>query len=203
MADLFDQTDTVYIDNSFGGKLTFIPEFLSTSDADILFQFLLHQCQWRQEIIHVYGKDHPIPRLQVWLGNGQIPYTYSGKTFISEHWPTAINNLAAKISEIAGVKFNTVLGNLYRNGHDSMGWHADDEVELGKHPVIASLSLGATRDFAFRQQGATRQHSTISLPHGSLLIMHEGIQEAWQHSVPKRKNITSPRINLTFRKVLI
>ena len=92
--------------------------------------------------------------------------------------------------------------NRYANGQDSMGWHSDDEAELGEQPVIASLSLGATRDFALRERGATRQHSKIALSHGSLLIMHAGMQQHWQHSVPKRQGVMTPRINLTFRHII-
>ena len=198
MFDLFDSSAGDYL----GGKLTFLPRFLSNDDADALYDTLFAQCQWRQEVIHVYGKDHPIPRLQTWLGREPIAYTYSGKTFVSDVWPPAIQTLAEKISTRAGIRFNSVLGNLYRNGQDSMGWHSDDEAELGEQPVIASLSLGATRDFALRERGATRQHSKIALSHGSLLIMHAGMQQHWQHSVPKRQGVMMPRINLTFRHII-
>lgn len=198
MLDLFDQS----LDDDIGGHLTFLPEFLSQEDANVLFQHLLGQRHWRQETVTVYGKDHPIPRLQTWLGRESISYTYSGKTFISEVWPSEIEALATQVSEVAHTRFNSVLGNLYRNGQDSMGWHSDDEPELGVQAVIASLSLGATRDFALRQRSATRQHSKIALTHGSLLIMHAGMQQKWQHSVPKRQGVKSPRINLTFRKIL-
>lgn len=198
MTELFATSTETYL----RGNLTFIPEFLSPTDADLLYRELIEHLHWRQESLTIYGREHPSPRLQTWLGSEHIPYTYSGKTFVSELWPDSIKELALNISNSVNVDFNSVLANLYRNGQDSMGWHADDEPDLGSRAIIASLSLGTSRDFALRERGATRQHSKITLPHGSLLIMHAGMQQDWQHSVPKRQGVTTPRINLTFRQIL-
>ena len=183
------------------GYLELIPGYLPAARADDLYSALLNDCSWEQPSLTLYGKSHPIPRLQSWLGDEAIDYRYSGQTFTSAIWPAYVKQLAEELSERCNVQFNSVLANLYRNGEDSMGWHADDEPELGTDPVIASVSLGAERDFALRRTGVSRQAGNLALPHGSLLIMQAGMQSRWQHSVPKRKRVSEPRINLTFRHI--
>lgn len=158
---------------------------------------------WQQPVITLYGKEHPIPRLQAWLGDHPYKYRYSGQDFIAELWPKSISRIAHDISNETGVTMNSVLVNLYRDGQDCMGWHADDELELGLDPVIASLSLGATRDFTIRRTGTTRQAGRIALDNGSLLIMKAGMQNRWQHALPKRARVNTPRINLTFRQIIV
>ncbi|MEK9765348.1 MAG: alpha-ketoglutarate-dependent dioxygenase AlkB [Thalassolituus sp.] len=183
------------------GYLELIPGYLPAVRADDLYSALLNDCAWEQPSLTLYGKSHPIPRMQSWLGADAINYRYSGQTFTSAIWPAYVKQLAEELSAHCNVQFNSVLANLYRNGEDSMGWHADDEPELGTDPVIASVSLGAERDFAIRRTGVSRQAGNLALPHGSLLIMRAGMQSRWQHSVPKRKRVCEPRINLTFRHI--
>ncbi len=195
--DLFASGPEWLLDN----QLLLIKDFLSSDEATQLQRMLTETMPWKQETLTIYGKEHPIPRLQAWMGDDNIQYRYSGKTFQAERWSGQLKILADKLSTVAATRFNSVLLNLYRDGNDAMGWHSDDEPELGPAPVIASLSLGAERDFAVRRRGSSRQHAVISLPHGSLLIMQAGMQRQWQHSVPRRKTISDSRINLTFRQV--
>ena len=198
MADLFAGGSQWLLDSD----LLYYPDYLSSTAADSLQQYLLTAIPWQSETVVIYGKEHVVPRLQAWLGEGAVSYRYSGKTFTTRQWPQRLADLAAELSTLAGVPFNSVLLNLYRDGQDAMGWHADDEPELGDAPVIASLSLGAERDFALRRKGEPRQHCTIALAHGSLLIMQPGMQSRWQHAVPRRAGIQKPRINMTFRRII-
>ncbi|HCG79197.1 MAG TPA: alpha-ketoglutarate-dependent dioxygenase AlkB [Oceanospirillales bacterium] len=196
MADLFGQS--MLLD----GSMEYFPQWLSSHESDSLLSRLQSDIAWQQPSITIYGKRHPIPRLQAWMGNRAHTYRYSGTDFTSVTWPDYLASLAKDLSQIAGVEFNSVLLNLYRNGQDSMGWHSDDEPELGETPVIASLSLGAERDFTLRPSGATRQAHSLPLQHGSLLIMKAGMQSDWQHALPRRARVSKPRINLTFRKII-
>ena len=182
--------------------MEYFPQWLSSHESDSLLSRLQSDIAWQQPSLTIYGKRHPIPRLQAWMGNRAHTYRYSGTDFTSVTWPDYLASLAKDLSQIAGVEFNSVLLNLYRNGQDSMGWHSDDEPELGETPVIASLSLGAERDFTLRPSGATRQAYSLPLQHGSLLIMKAGMQSDWQHALPRRARVSEPRINLTFRKII-
>ncbi|MDF1764669.1 MAG: alpha-ketoglutarate-dependent dioxygenase AlkB [Oleibacter sp.] len=193
------QADSIELLN---GNMRYYPHFLSEADAHSLMDQLMSEIAWQSGEVTLYGKSHYIPRLQAWLGESAYAYRYSGHTLVSETWPNSLSSLAQQISILSQCDFNTVLGNLYRNGQDSMGWHADDEPELGHFPVIASLSLGAERDFVLRPIGETRQSAKISLAHGSLLIMNAGMQSRWQHALPKRARCNAPRMNLTFRKIV-
>lgn len=184
------------------GDLHYFPTFLSPDNADKLFQQLFCSLPWRQESLTIYGRRQVSPRLQCWLGERDLSYRYSGKTFVSEAWDPQLQQLAASISQQLQQPFNSVLANLYRDGQDSMGWHSDDEAELGPAAVIASLSLGAERDFTLRRRGESRQAGRLALAHGSLLVMNAGMQSRWQHALPKRANVQQPRINLTFRQIL-
>jgi alkylated DNA repair dioxygenase AlkB len=116
-------------------------------------------------------------------------------------WLHPLHELRRLVSKAAGCNFNSVLVNLYRDGNDSMGWHSDNEPELGAAPVIASISLGATRDFHVRSRRGAGDVQSIPLTHGSLLVMHGSSQSEWQHALPRRKRVTEPRINLTFRLI--
>lgn len=177
-----------------------LPEFLEPSRADTLFDALLCQIAWRDDVITLYGKTYAIPRRQQWFADGGRPYTYSRIEMQPAPWPPAMEEVRARIAAETGLTFNTCLANLYRDGNDSNGWHSDNEPELGPDPIIASVSLGATRDFRLRHN-ETRQTHTLGLTHGSLLLMGAGSQTHWQHTLPKRKRVTQPRVNLTFRQL--
>ena len=182
-------------------QLFYCPDWLSAGKARRLFTELLDKTCWRQDEITLFGKIHQIPRLQAWYGDVGTEYQYSGLQLVPEPWPENLRLLCEPISKEAGVAFNSVLVNLYRDGRDSNGWHADNEPELGCKPVIASLSLGSVRRFRLRNIADHSRTLSLDLLPGSLLIMGEGVQENWQHQLAKTRKYVEPRINLTFRRI--
>ena len=176
--------------------------FLTSTQADSLLQSFLQRIDWQQETLFLYGRSVQVPRLVAWYGDAQASYRYSGKAHDPLPWTSELLELRAMLKSRLKVEFNAVLLNLYRNGHDSMSWHADDEPELGEQPVIASVSLGAERDFQFRNRHDPSLKNSLSLPNGSLLVMHNDCQRNWQHQLPKRKRCSEARVNLTFRKII-
>lgn len=185
-------------------------EWLARDEADALFDALMAQVRWETHRIRMYGREIDSPRLSSWIGDPGTGYVYSRVRFEPNPWPEALVALRPRIDAAAGVAMNSVLANLYRGGRDAMGWHADDEPELGLRPVIASLSLGATRRFLFRRRPArggrigiaTRERHEVELAHGTLLLMSGDTQANWHHSLPRTAKAVGPRINLTFRKIL-
>jgi alkylated DNA repair dioxygenase AlkB len=173
--------------------------FLSPTEATRLLNELLSDTPWRQDTISFYGKEHLLPRLQQWYGDEGLTYTWSGIHMAPIAWSPTLLHIKRLAEEAAGTPFNTVLLNHYRLGSDSVSWHADDEEELGEDPVIASVSLGAERDFMLRHIERRVDDITIPLPHGSLLVMAGATQSYWKHSLPRRKRVTVARVNLTFR----
>ena len=171
------------------------------AEADALLTALLDGLPWQQPRLRLYGREHPIPRLQSWHGDPDAHYRYSGLPMTPLPWTPALTRIREHLSELTGHRFNSVLANLYRDGRDSMGWHADDEPELGPTPWVASVSFGVTRDFSLRRKGQTRTHSRIPLVHNSLLLMPPEMQAHWQHALPKRAKVDGARVNLTFRKI--
>lgn len=182
-------------------RVYLVDPFLAPEEAGALFDALLTGIRWRQDTIKLWGKVHDVPRLQQWFADEGMVYTWSGIRMEPEPWSAPLERLRARLQEAVGLRFNTALANLYRDGNDTVGWHADDEPELGDAPIIASVSLGATRDFVLRHRSRTELVQSIRLSHGSLLIMEGETQEHWKHCVPRRKRVHAPRINLTFRHV--
>ena len=181
-------------------------DFLPKATADNYLNQLLDQIEWRQDKLRIYGREHCIPRLHQWHADKDIGYCWSGLNMRPQNWMAPLESLREMLCEQTGHIFNSVLANLYRDGNDSMGWHADNEPELGNEPVIASISLGAERDFQIRkcQRGAKKRHGpavNMLLPHGSLLLMSGASQRDWQHALPKRRRTMRPRVNLTFRLI--
>jgi len=180
----------------------FIPSWISPPEADALFSCLLERLALKQESIVVAGRTVLQPRLMLWMGDSDAVYRYSGRTFVPATWDGRVIELRCRVERAAQGRFNSVLINLYRNGQDSMGYHADDEPELGPKPTIASVSLGATRRFLLKRRrkrsGPPRE---FALTHGSLLILRGTTQEHFVHGVPKEPNVSGPRLNLTFRYV--
>jgi alkylated DNA repair dioxygenase AlkB len=172
--------------------------WLPMAYASRAFNILREELPWQPGQVRVFGAIHATPRLL--CGFGDHAYTYSGLTHEPSPWHPVVNHIRSAAEGIAPGTFNTGLANYYRDGADTIGWHSDDEPELGAEPVIASLSLGGSRDFCIRDR-ATKARETISLESGDLLIMSGRSQLDYQHSVPRRANAT-PRINLTFRKVV-
>ncbi|MCC7447172.1 MAG: alpha-ketoglutarate-dependent dioxygenase AlkB [Anaerolineae bacterium] len=182
-------------------EVLFYPGFFSAAESQQLFETLAREIHWAEQSITIYGKSVKVPRLVAWYGDAGKSYTYSGTTMHPEPWIPALLTMKARIEAVAGVTFNTVLLNYYRNEQDSMGWHSDDEPELGKNPVIASVSLGATRSFQFKHKRDSELRQSINLTSGSLLLMRGPTQHFWKHQIPKTKRPLDPRINLTFRVV--
>jgi alkylated DNA repair dioxygenase AlkB len=178
-----------------------IEGFLGQSEADHLLEELTKTLEWRQDRISLFGKSHPIPRLQCFIAQQGVQYRYSNLTMEGCGFPRVLESIKQKIEETTHHPFNAVLCNLYRDGQDSMGWHSDNEPELGTDPVIASLSLGSQRTFRLRTLNSKKETVDFELNHGSLLIMNAGVQKEWEHSVPKRLRVKQPRINLTFRLI--
>ncbi len=184
-----------------GADLRFMHAFYPPGDCAMLFAALMAETPWRQERIKVWGKVHDQPRLTSWHGDPGTRYTYSGITLDTCPWTPLLARLRQDIEAITGYCYNSVLLNLYRDQHDSVGWHSDNERELGRAPVIASLSLGATRSFRLRHRERLHAPLTISLTDGSLLLMAGETQRNWQHAVAKETREKGPRINLTFRRI--
>jgi len=168
-------------------------------DADQLFRLLWDEIAWEQHTITLYGRSVLTPRLTAWMGDG--PYRYSGIVNEPAPWPEALVELRDRLRDELGVDFNSCLANLYRDGGDSMGYHSDNEPELGPRPTIASISLGDRRRFVLRHRatGGPGGRWSWDLGHGDLLVMRDESQSDYAHAVPKTSRPVGPRMNLTFR----
>lgn len=190
-----------------GGELSMIEGWLDPDEADVLLAQLIETIPWENHRIRMFGREVASPRLSCWIGDAGASYVYSRTRFEPHPWSPALLALRDRVEQVCDARFNSVLANLYRDGNDAMGWHSDDEPELGVCPVIASLSLGAERRFRIRprtprgeQVGRTDVRS-LSLPHGSLLRMGGETQRRYQHALPRMRGLTQPRLNLTFRNI--
>jgi alkylated DNA repair dioxygenase AlkB len=180
------------------GEVFLFEHAIGAADADRLLDALLAAIDWRQEIATIMGRRMPIPRLTAW--HGEAGYVYSGIRMSPMPWNAPLLELKAAAEACAGQAFNSVLLNLYRDGRDSVSWHADNEPGLGRNPVIASLSLGATRRFQVKHRGSG-ERVAIDLAHGSCVVMAGATQHHWLHQLPKTARPVGPRINLTFRSM--
>jgi len=185
--------------HEYDGEVWYQSDFLLKNKAQ-LFDSLLDKIAWQQESYRMFGRDVWSPRLLAWYGDEQAVYTYSGKVHEPLPWMPDLLELRNKLQDTLNCPFNAVLLNLYRDGRDYMGWHADNEPELGQQPVIASLSLGAERLFRI-QHKKSKVKKEWTLADGSLLVMRGELQSCWRHSIPKQLRVSEPRINLTFRQV--
>ena len=180
-------------------SLEYDPSFLTLKRADDLFDALLKDIPWKQDMITVFGKTYPQPRLTALFGNNGKSYSYSGIRMQPEPFPPILDVIRLELEARCQHSFTTCLLNLYRNGSDSNGWHADDEKELGPNPVIASVSLGADRAFHLKHRNEKALRYRMTLEHGSLLVMSGTMQHHWLHQLPKTRRPVGERINLTFR----
>ena len=185
-----------------GAELALDPHWLDAPAADALFAALLADVPWETHRILLFGREVDSPRRSCWIGDPDARYRYSGADFMPRPWPQALLPVRARLREELGLDCNSVLANLYRDGRDAMGWHSDDEPELGAQPVIASLSLGATRRFLMKPRDARGPRVALELPHGSLLLMAGDTQARYRHALPATAKAVGPRINLTFRRIL-
>lgn len=184
----------------YDGSAVLHESFLAPDEADRALRSLLGEVPWQQHSIILFGKNVPEPRLSAWVADAGVSYLYSGRRREPAPWTPTIADLRARAGATAGTVFNSVLANLYRDGNDTMGWHADDEPELGPAPVIASVSLGAERRFDLRHN-VTGETVSTALPHGSLLVMSGESQHAWKHRIARTARVRHERVNLTFRTV--
>ncbi len=179
-------------------EIEYFPSFFSLEESNDLFEKLKTEVQWQQDTITVFGHSHLQPRLTALYGNEGKPYGYSNIVMQPHQWSPLIMYIKNEVEKVCGENFTTVLLNLYRDGQDSNGWHADNEKELGRNPIIASISFGAERVFQLKHNSQDIKQN-ITLENGSLLIMKGTTQHFWKHQIPKTKKEISPRINLTFR----
>lgn len=183
-------------------QLQYHPLLFDSQEQSLLMNALQEEIPWKQEHIKLFGKTHPTPRLTAWHGDTHCVYKYSGVVNQPFPWTPSLLTIKTRIESLSnGATFNCVLLNFYRDGSDKMGWHSDDEKELGPNPSIASVSFGATRRFDFKHKTEAHNKFSIQLESGSLLLMQGDMQHHWLHQIPAQKRIQEPRINLTFRYI--
>ncbi|HWT71373.1 MAG TPA: alpha-ketoglutarate-dependent dioxygenase AlkB [Oxalicibacterium sp.] len=186
-----------------GANVQWMPALFDDGEATALFEALSTSIEWRQEDILIFGKRVPQPRLTAWYGDADAPYRYSGLQLTPRPWTALLLQIRQRVEEVTRVQYNSVLLNLYRDGKDSMGWHSDDEPELGDEPTIASLSFGQPRPFQLKpKKRDSGKIVSIELTSGSLLVMRGATQRNFLHAIPKSSRIHAPRINLTFRMIV-
>jgi len=183
--------------------IKYVPDFYNQKEADNLLNTLLDELNWQQDYIKMFGKTHKVPRLQAFYGDKGFDYSYSNIKLKTNPWTTTLIQIKAQVENFCEHSFTGVLANLYRNGKDSNGWHADDEPELGQNPVIASLSFGAARNFHLKNKTDKTIKQKIVLTNGSLLLMKGSTQHFYHHQLSKTTQKVDNRINLTFRKIAL
>jgi alkylated DNA repair dioxygenase AlkB len=200
--ELFDGVDEPVVVDLPDADITYWPRFFGGVERARLLEDLLVTTAWRQDSITMYGKPVPIPRLQAWYGDPGRTYTYSNIEMDPQPWTPALLEVKGAIEAVAGVRFNSVLCNRYRDGSDGVAWHSDDEPELGIDPVIASVSFGSVRPFRFRHRRDPSLTAELELEPGSLLLMRGPTQACWKHQIPKTARAVDERVNLTFRVIV-
>jgi alkylated DNA repair dioxygenase AlkB len=184
-----------------GADLLFYPDWLVSAEADFLMKTLRENIAWECHRIKIFGREVDSPRLSCWIGDADASYVYSQTRFEPHPWLPELQFLRERLQAEFECRFNSVLANRYRHGQDGMGWHSDDESELGKQPVIASISLGAMRRFSFKAKTAGAKAVHLELPHGSLLLMRGDTQKNYRHALAKTLKPVGERINLTYRNI--
>ena len=181
-------------------EIQYVANAFTAREADRLLQSLLDAIPWRTATLTIAGQKRPLPRLQCWMADQGRSYSYSGLKLSPHPWNPDVLRIKARLEQLCEHSFNSVLLNYYRDGSDSVSWHADDETELGPNPIVASVSLGAQRTLEFKPKfKITTPKKQIVLGSGSILIMGKTIQNNWLHQLPKISGNIEPRISLTFR----
>ena len=183
------------------GEAYFYGDFFGQEESDRWLASLREEITWKQEPIRIFGKWRMQPRLTALYGNPRIPYTYSRLEMRANPFTPTLAEIRERLMAFCGEEFTHVLLNLYRDGRDSMGWHRDNEPSLGPLPLIASVSLGDTREFQLRHYAGKKPKIKLPLTHGSLLLMKGSTQTHWEHQIPKTAKQVGERINLTFRVI--
>lgn len=184
------------------GLVEYIPGVFSTLESNYLLDQFVKNVPWEQKNIKMYNKEVATPRLTAWYGDPGTNYSFTGMALDPIPWTPELLMMKERVEALAGVRFNSVLLNYYRNGNDSVAWHRDNERILGKNPIIASVSLGQVRNFDIRLQSDHSRKYSIRLENGSYLLMKGDLQEHWEHRIAKSTKPMKPRINLTFRRIL-
>ncbi|MBK8683609.1 MAG: alpha-ketoglutarate-dependent dioxygenase AlkB [Bacteroidetes bacterium] len=182
------------------GEVYYLPDFFSKQESEKLFAVLLNEIEWQQDEVMMFGKRIVTQRRMAWYGDENKQYRYSGILRTPKPWTRTLQEIQHLVNSTFQTSLNACLMNLYRNGEEGMGWHSDDEPELGKEPIIVSLSLGAQRAFDFKHKDLGNKQR-IYIEDGSLLLMKGATQKHWKHALPKSKKVLNPRINLTFREI--
>lgn len=193
---------TLFLQDLPDADVRHLAGWLPPVQADALHARLLEAIPWETHRIRMFGRWVDSPRLSCWMGDVDARYRYSGADFLPHPWPSVLLPLRDRLQEERGARFNSVLLNRYRSGTDSMGWHSDDEPELGPQPVIASLSLGAARRFLLRRRDRPAVKREFLLAEGDLFVMAGSTQTHYQHALPRSLRVHDERINLTFRWIL-
>ena len=186
----------------FDGSADYYGMVLTTTAAHDYLDRMLRYIQWRNDEAVIFGRHIITKRKVAWYGDETYSYTYSGKTRDALSWTRELLELKTIVEGVCGRTFNSCLLNLYHTGEEGMAWHGDDEKTLEPDGAIASLSLGAERKFSFRHR-KTRETVSVQLEAGSLLVMHGPTQTNWMHALPKTKKVQLPRVNLTFRTMIV
>jgi len=175
--------------------LEYRTDLFDAAASDRLLIKFIQETPWKQTTQKLWDKEYLTPRLTCWYGEteriaGTLP------------WTQELNSIREMVEELAGIKFNSVLLNYYRDGNDSVAWHSDKESIMGSQPIIASVSFGQVRNFDIRRKADHREKYSVRLEHGSFLLMKAGLQEHWEHRIAKSTKPMKPRVNLTFRLVI-
>jgi len=182
------------------GELYYIPNFLSSDKATYLFDSLKSDVAWEQKHITIYNKTMPLPRLTAWFGDDHNKtYKYSNIVNVPQEWHPLLLKLKVFLEQKFNSKINSGLLNLYRDQNDGLGWHSDNEKELGKTPIIFSISLGETRQFQVKDKLTGQHKINLDLAHGDLIIMRGDMQQKWLHRIAPTTKLKGERINITFR----
>ena len=198
--NLFSQPEKTVFDLP-DAEIEYYSNFFDVESSNYFFEKLKTEIYWQQDPIKLFGKQFLQPRLTSFYGDESKSYSYSNMTMYPHKWTPLLLELKNKVESFSNIKFSSVLLNYYRDGKDSNGWHADNEKELGKNPIIASVSFGAERFFHLKHNENKAKQIKILLENGSLLIMKGTTQHYWKHQIPKTTKKVGERINLTFRQI--
>jgi alkylated DNA repair dioxygenase AlkB len=199
--DLFGNDPTANL-LPYDGTVNYHGPILTVAETRRYYEVLLRDIPWKNDEAVIFGKHIITARKVAWYGDANYSYTYSGTTKQAMIWTSELLDLKAIVEKITGTIFNSCLLNLYHNGEEGMAWHSDDEASLGKNTTIASVSLGAERKFSFKHK-RSQETTSVVLESGSLLVMKGTTQTHWLHRLPPSKKIKTPRINLTFRTIVL
>jgi alkylated DNA repair dioxygenase AlkB len=201
--DLFAPSNELRLLPVSGAKIWYLPHLPLKETHESLLRALIDETPWRTEEITVWGQRHLQPRLTAWYGDPESRYRYSGIELMPLPWTKTLQAIRRAVEAAARAPFNSVLLNYYRDHNDRMGFHSDDEPELGKQPTIASLSLGETRTLTLKhRRRKDLEPVRLALESGSLLVMKDQTQRNWKHGIARESRPCGPRVNLTFRRIL-